>query len=417
MSGSEHFQCICFFVASSRVFLPSGLSLFVFVCLCSKKTRSMRCLIKIICMREYVHARWAVRFRSGRSMKAVVFSAVLILITISCVHRCSCVLPCVPRTQTPTFVNSACPTQTGLSAVTNQIGSNMETLVSTFQNCLASLGTAQDKPATSCQQIYSTNNSRPNGQYWVTSATGNAVLVYCRFDAFTSFSSFSPLINNGFVALSSLNMLDASQPPCPTPLKLYTSSGVTGLGRLCSKNAATSCASLTIPTFGLSYQTVCGKVAGYEIGSDNAFKTSASNNIDSYYVDGISITYGNNPRRHIWTYAASISQTTGGSSNTDTSTCPCTGSGQAPPSFVGSNYYCESGNPQATVGTAFYNDLLWDGKNCGTTSASCCTDQRQPWFCNRLTSPIVGDLEMRVCTDDTVANEDVAIQSFEFYVQ
>ena len=349
-------------------------------------------------------------------MKAVVFSAVLILITFSCVHRCSCVLPCVPRTQTPTFVNSACPTQAGLSAVTNQIGSNMGALLSTFQNCLASLGTAQDKPATSCQQIYSTNNSRPNGQYWVTSATGNAVLVYCRFDAFTSFSSFSPLINNGFVALSSLNMLDASQPPCPVPLKLYTSSGVAGLGRLCYKNLGISCVSLTIPTFGLSYQTVCGKVAGYEIGSGNGFRTSASNNLDSYYVDGISITYGN-PRSHIWTYAAGISQVTGGGVPAS-DTCPCTSTqSQAPPSFVGNNYYCESGNPGTSWSNVLYNDLLWDGKNCGTASASCCTDQRQPWFCNRLSSSNVGDLEMRVCTDQDITNEDFAIQSFEFYIQ
>ena len=32
------------------------------------------------------------------------------------------------------------------------------------------------------------------------------------------------------------------------------------------------------------------------------------NNINSYYVDGISITHGN-PRQHVWTYAAGIQET------------------------------------------------------------------------------------------------------------
>ena len=169
-----------------------------------------------------------------------------------------------------------------------------------------------------------------------------------------------------------------------------------------------------VPTYGLSYQTVCGKMAGYQIGSDDAFRT-VSTSIDSLYVDGVSITYWSNPRHH---------------AHIDIGVYPTAAvygvflslyefnSGKAPPSFVGNNYYCESGNAGSSWSNVLYSgDLLWDGKNCGAASASCCSNQNQPWFCNRLNVPIVGDLEMRICTDEATNNEDVGLQSFEFYVQ
>ena len=66
-------------------------------------------------------------------------------------------------------------------------------------------------------------------------------------------------------------------------------------------------------------------------------------------------------------------------SGTAASCRPCTGSGKAPPSFVGNNYYCESGNPGSTWSDILYSgDLLWDGKNCGVASAQCCSNQNQP---------------------------------------
>ena len=345
--------------------------------------------------------KWACRV----PMKILVLYAVLILV-VCVLNNCSSV-PC-QYTLTPTFINSGCPDRSELDAIYSQIASNVDTLVSTARTCLAApLGTIQSKPATSCQQIYLANNASPTGLYWLKNSIGTVIQVTCRFDTFTSFSSFSPDITNGFVVLSSLNMADATQ-LCPSVLTYQSPAGL----RLCYKNMDKSCVSLSIPTFGLSYQTVCGKVAGYEIGSDDAFRASGSNNIDSMYVDGISITYGKNPRHHIWTYAAGAYQ-----SGTAASCCPCTTKGQAPPAFVGSNYYCESGNPTSPWSNVLYNDLLWDGKDCGAASASCCTDQRQPWFCSRLTSPIVGDLEMRVCTDEASNNEDIGLQSFEFYVQ
>ena len=308
----------------------------------------------------------------------------------------------------PTQINSAgCPTKGQLDAIFNQINSNVNSIISTAFSCLTtSLGSVKSNPANSCQEIYFANSSSQTGLYWVINSTGAVFQVTCNFDRFANFSSFNSNITNGFAVLTSLNMNDTTQ-QCPTPLKYLNSSGL----RLCYKGVATSCVSLTVPTFGLSYQTVCGKMAGYEIGSDDGFRTS-STSIDSLYVDGVSITYGMSPRRHIWTYAIGVYQTAAVYS------CPCTATGKAPPSFVGTNYYCESGNPGSSWSNVLYSgDLLWDGKNCGSASASCCTNQNQPWFCNRLNASIVGDVEMRICTDEATNNEDVGLQSFEFYIQ
>ena len=197
-------------------------------------------------------------------MKTLVFYAVLILVVWHCVHVNCSDGPCV-CTLTPTYINSGCPTQSRLDITYSciyylcysQIASNVDTLVSAFQACINRVRSLQSNPATSCQQIYLAYNGSPSGQYWLVNATGTAFLATCRFDAFTSFSSFNPNITNGFAVLSSLNMADTTQ-QCPSVLKNMSSAGL----RLCYKGVASSCPSLTVSTLGLSYQTVCGKVAG-----------------------------------------------------------------------------------------------------------------------------------------------------------
>ena len=65
------------------------------------------------------------------------------------------------------------------------------------------------------------------------------------------------------------------------------------------------------------------------------------NDINSHYVDGISLTHGS-ARQHIWTFMA------GYYDNVQNSyyNCPCTQSStQTVQSFVGNDYFCESDNP------------------------------------------------------------------------
>ena len=85
----------------------------------------------------------------------------------------------------------------------------------------------------------------------------------------------------------------------------------------------------------LLYNRVCGQVNGYQFGHTDAF--SFPGGINQRYVDGVSITHGN-PRSHIWTLAAGHSE-----DNEMPHGCPREG-GPSAPSFVGDNYFCESGN-------------------------------------------------------------------------
>ena len=356
-------------------------------------------------------------------MKTDVFSAVLILIT--CVHeKCSGVQSsssCM-KTLIPNVVNPGCPTQSGLTTITNQIlSNNVGSLVSNFQKCIP-LGSSAIRPATSCQQIYLADTSSQNGQYFVLNSTGTAIKVTCTFDAlFPNFMSFDPAITNGFAVLSPLSSTD----PCPTSSVTFTRGGTP---KVCYKNKNVAyCASVNISTFGLTYQTVCGKVAGYQIGGPTAFNRSpVPLTVDANYVDGISITCnssGTATRRHVWTYAIGVSQKATVPTANLPSTCPCTG-GQQPPTFVGSNYYCESGNTAVTIPAKaappanLFTDLLWDNLNCGSPdSASCCNNANQPWFCTRLSAPCTGNLEMRLCANADSDFGEVGLLSDEFYVQ
>ena len=101
-------------------------------------------------------------------------------------------------------------------------------------------------------------------------------------------------------------------------------------------------------------------MGGYQFRSTDAFVNY--NKIDSPYVHGVLIPSGNNPRKHLWTYAAGTFENKSVSYN-----CPCN-TGYSfdyyPPSFVGNHYYCESGNNQSYYEEKLYaDDFLWDGEN------------------------------------------------------
>ena len=86
----------------------------------------------------------------------------------------------------------------------------------------------------------------------------------------------------------------------------------------------------------------------YQDGSPDAFHGKLAK-IDSTYLDGISLTYGSNPRKHIWSLATG--DVSGRSLIYD---CPCNvGAPDTVPYFVGHDYYCESGNPTCVTSYQF----------------------------------------------------------------
>ena len=203
-----------------------------------------------------------------------------------------------------------------------------------------------------------------------------------------------------------VNMSDPSQ-QCPSAWEEGNATGI----RFCKRpySEQWDCQGTSYTT-GRQYRKVCGRAIGYQIGGTVAFDDSIIFNgtIDSYYVDGVSVTHGV-PRNHIWTFAAGSSESTN---------CPCSGPrdntfSQASPLFVGDNYYCESGNPYRSIIPEVYtNDPLWDGQQC---EGQCCSDGKSPpWFSVDLLNPTNDDIEVRICG---YLGDDIGLHLLELYIQ
>ena len=80
--------------------------------------------------------------------------------------------------------------------------------------------------------------------------------------------------------------------------------------------------------------------------------------------------------------------------------CPCAdGSGPAAPPFAGSNWYCGSGGTDIRNSSAYYfNDPLWDGSGCITST--CCNNPIQPWFYAELSGITTSAIEVSICGID-----------------
>ena len=142
--------------------------------------------------------------------------------------------------------------------------------------------------------------------------------------------------------------------------------------------------------------------------------TTSSQSLDGVYVDGISITSGN-PRKHVWTYAVGQSD----DYNYAQYNCPCAKTpGPDPPTFVGSNYYCESGNVgvwNGKHGTLFTADPLWDGAGRKPENSGC-YNAGMLWFFHQFPTTTTGDIEVKICLDQVFADEGVAVEQLEPYV-
>ena len=265
---------------------------------------------------------------------------------------------------------------------------------------------------TSCKDIKRKWSDSPSGYYQLGSKRGS-VSVYCNMDELCG-------SKGGWTRLGYLNMADPSE-SCPYGFKLYQHEGVRACGR--QSSSVGSCAALKLLADDISYSQVCGGVVGYQYAStdavDSKIGTASHNDINSDYVDGVSITRGS-PRQHVWTLMAGLLEASHHNGN---DMCPCSqGSTQNSTlqSFIGNDYFCESGNP-ATDGTyqsiLYTSDPLWDGKGCGSLEGTCCAAPGLPWFHKKLNTTTTDYLELRVCGDEGTGNEDTPISFYEIYVK
>ena len=215
--------------------------------------------------------------------------------------------------------------------------------------------------------------------------------------------------------MANIDMTNISQ-NCPSGLSLISSPK-----RVCDITS-TGCVSTEFDVHGVQYSHVCGRVIAYQNRAPFAFHYQ-SRGIDADYVYGVSLTHGQNPREHIWTFAGASDETM--SSFMPSFKCPCINNNINPPptvpSFIGSDYFCDTAVSvdYSTVPVTFQAaDPLWDGEGCGSTNTCCNDPQREvnpPWFVKTLSSSTSDNIEMRLCQpniDGTTPFEIV-----EFYVQ
>ena len=261
-------------------------------------------------------------------------------------------------------------------------------------------------PARSCGDLYS-HGYPQSGYYWI-KAANSSVKAYCDMERACCGSTSS-----GWMRVANIDMTDPTQ-QCPHGFRLInrTEPPLRTCGRPVGHHSG--CVSTTFPVHGIQYSQVCGRIVGYQDGPPIAFYY-ASRGIDSYYIEGISLTHGQSPRQHIWSFAGAV-----GEQYTYPSTlCPCTrpqSRAVEVPSFVGEDYFCDTAirGGSYTWGHFYADDPLWDGQGCGSIS-TCCSFNNPPWFCKQLPKPTTDDIELRICNGS--ADDDTPFEMVDMYIK
>ena len=137
----------------------------------------------------------------------------------------------------------------------------------------------------------------------------------------------------------------------------------------------------------------------------------------------MSLTHGGDLRgqttdiaTHIWSFAVGVTQNQ--TSTPANHRCPCD-MGGPPDSFVGEDYFCESGNTEVLptgMATFFPGNLLWDGLGC-IPSSTCSSHIGHPYFVKHLGTATTDNIDMRTCTASISDVEKVALELIEIYVK
>ena len=262
----------------------------------------------------------------------------------------------------------------------------------------------------SCEDIYNNNpeTGNKNGYYPI----NNNMWTFCNMTAIAAITDGSIISSCAGVEgqWRRIAHIDISiGDDCPTG---WNKSFYNGVSFCRAPNDNSGCYSTFFSTNGTSYQHVCGKARGYQKGSTDGFLYN-TRLIDDIYVYGLSITHGS-PRQHIWTYASGLTDN-GSYPNFN---CPCAAiPGPAPPSFVGNNYYCESGGGSTYILDAYhFSDPLWDSAGCSTGN-TCCSNTNQPWFYHQLSGVTQDDIEVRICRPQSFSTDAILIDILELYTQ
>ena len=353
--------------------------------------------------------------QSCKMRLTVLSTAVLaVCIAIAITSQAGATFTLLPKVLQANGTEQICPS----SEIRQSARNDIRTEVQAYLQLLTNTGTSERTPPESCKQIAQFHPNATSDYYWIRTANGSTTRLYCDMSTRCG--------QPGWTQVAFINMSNSSQ-SCPSELAEMTHNGI----RVCQRRANFTCDSVNF-TVPVSYNNVCGHIIGYQIGTTDAFcpfqevcgyrgrypSSPRAYTIDDVYVDGLSLTHGN-PRQHIWTFAVAVSDADG--QQNPEYLCPCTHTDSSritTPSFVRSNYFCDTGNHvyRYMNGHFYGDDPLWDGAGCRGTD-TCCTFNTPPWFKNQLSGPTTDPLELRSCGDEAANNENVGIQLLEIYVQ
>ena len=221
----------------------------------------------------------------------------------------------------------------------------------------------------SCREI----QSGPSGYYHIRLSNGSMVIVFCEMMTCNG-------ISGGWMRVGTLPKHSNGTAQCFPNFTHYEGSNRTQCVR---SDTAAGCTSVIFPVFGVEYSHVCGEVRAYGKNTPDGF-LEMGKTIDQIYVDGISLTYNNTIRQHLWTYASQTN--TGG--NTNSRDC----SDQPRQDFVQQYFSCMN---------------LITEDNCSFCSTN---------FSRTLETPTTGNIELRVCRDMNSNDEDIILDAVEVYV-
>ena len=202
---------------------------------------------------------------------------------------------------------------TAISNINTNLGTILEKVESLEQQKYHTpAGLIPNNPAATCADILTDNPSAQSGLYWI-GTLGDSSTQYC--DMTLSCGG----VTGGWLRVTELDMTDSSH-QCPSGLLERIDSGIRTCGRTTSLSSP-GCSSVifTVPS---NYSQVCGKIIGFQVGSPDTFGDTGHGtnpSIDTFYVDGVSLTHGN-PRQHIWTFAAGLDEV----ATRPQYNCPCT---------------------------------------------------------------------------------------------
>ena len=175
--------------------------------------------------------------------------------------------------------------------------------------------------------------------------------------------------------------------------------------------------SVFFPVSGGEYSQVCGKMKAYQWGFTTGFfgYNRRYYTVNESYFSGVAVLHGS-PQQHIWSFVAGAVENYTLYAET---LCPCdTSYNISIPSFVGDDYFCESGYiwPGVELYSFHSEDTLWDGDGCHSSS-TCCTFNNPPYFTKYLDNPTTDDIELRLCCYHPSNRENIAVELVEIYVK